>query len=115
MAVAKPAAVETPFDIEKMMEIYQQDRAADQEWKQKTESYIRGLHANRDSVARSAALVTVTQKDVMFAGGGAVVGGSVAYIGATQGFWELSPMSVGLGMGGGAVAGVIAGRLFSQD
>jgi hypothetical protein len=114
MAVAKNAAVETPFDIEKMMEIYQQDRAADAEWKQKTEAYIRGLHANRDQIV-AAADSWVTKDDLMYAGGGAVVGGGVAYVGATQGWWEMSPLSIGIGVGSGAVVGYAASRLLRKQ
>lgn len=112
MAAAKPAAVET-FDIEKMMEIYQQDRANDAAWKQATEARIRALQTNRDQIVQ-AADSWVTKDDMMFAGGGAVIGGGAAYLGATQGWWELNPLNIGIGVGGGAVAGYAASRLLRK-
>lgn len=113
MAAAKPAAAIETFDVEKMMEIYQNDKAEDAAWKQATEARIRALQTNRDQIVQ-AADSWVTKDDMMFAGGGAVIGGGAAYLGATQGWWELNPLNIGIGVGGGAVAGYAASRLLRK-
>jgi len=113
MAAAKPAAVETTLNINELVEIYQNDRAEDHAWKQATEARIRALQANRDQIVQ-AADSWVTKEDVMYAGGGAVIGGGAAYLGATQGWWELNPLNIGIGVGGGAVAGYAASRLLRK-
>lgn len=113
MAAAKTAAVETTLNINELVEIYQNDRAEDQAWKQATEARIRALQANRDQIVK-ASDGWVTKDDMMYAGGGAVVGGGVAYLGTTQGWWELTPLNIGIGVGGGAVAGYAASRLLRK-
>lgn len=112
MAVAK--APEAVFDMEKLLEMYNSDRQQDAQWRQATEARIRALQSDRNQIA-AAADSWVTKDDLMFAGGGAVVGGGVAYVGATQGWWELSPLTIGAGVGGGAVAGYAASRLLRKQ
>lgn len=87
--------------------------AVDDAWKQATDARIRALQGNRDQIA-AAAGKWVTKDDMMYAAGGAAVGGGIAYLGTTQGWWEMTPVTMGLGLGGGAVAGYAVSRLLRQ-
>ena len=88
--------------------------AVDDAWKQATDARIRALQGNRDQIA-AAAGKWVTKDDMMYAAGGAAVGGGIAYLGTTQGWWELTPLTVGLGLGGGAIAGYTVSRFLRQE
>jgi multidrug resistance efflux pump len=81
---------------------------------QAMEAALAGFANDRNAIA-AAADGWITKRDVMFAGGGAVAGGGVAYLGSTQGWWELNPLNVGIGVVGGAGIGFAAGRLLQRE
>ena len=91
-----------------------QFQAEDRKWKQSMEGHVRGLQAARSEITKQAS-AWVTMDDVKWGAGGAALGGGAAYVGATQGWWELTPLNVGIGVGVGGGVGVLAGRLLKKD
>lgn len=116
MANAKPAAIE--MSLSEAMEMFEGHRAEDAAWKTANQAQMRALDARLRAMSPAAvvngAQSWVTKDDVIYAGGGAALGTGVAYLGTTQGWWALSPLNIGIGLGSGAVAGYAVGRVFRK-